>query len=252
MKTSGLIIANYNSNGMLTDDILKLCESIKDEYVIVISYIGKIQNLNSLDPSIIHLNYGEKGYDLNCYKQGMNYFFKSHKKLSRFLFMNNSIEIVNISKFRSLLQNKVEQLEANHFVGFTKNYEIRPHYQTFLFGFSTVGLNTEVLRLLKKCLARNPRYSRMDVIEKFELETITMLNRYGLKHTHVYQPDYLDVIRGFLSYLLQFGFIDNFEPINKMNPMLINPSTFLKRHLTLCFGLKKKKSTTVVNKIFKK
>lgn len=248
MKSTAIAIAYYNKHKLLTNDFIKLCAILKSHYEIIITYNGTISNLAQLDPTIKCFKYGEKGYDLNCYMKGLEYILSSKKGFEKVIFINNSIKILDCFKFKILLEEISQKLDSFDFVGLTKNYEIKPHYQSFLFALS-LKLNGDIILKLKKKVKDNPLINRSDVIQLFEIETINLLNKYKLKHTHLFNPKGLVRVKGFFNYLLKLGFLDNLAPLKSLNPGIVNPSIFMKREISSLYGFKKIKSTSIINKI---
>lgn len=250
MKSTAIVIAYYSKHRVLTNDFLELCAILKSKYEIIVSYNGSISNLDLLDSTIKYIKYGEKGYDLNCYMKGLDYILKSKKSIEKVIFINNSIKILDILKFEMLLDEINHKLGSFDFVGLIKNHEIKPHYQSFLFALS-LKLKEDIILKLKKKLKDNPLINRSDVIQIFEIETISLLNKYKLKHTYLFKPNGLIKALGYMNYLLKLGFIDNLASLKSLNPDLINPSIFMKKELYIRYGFKKIKTTTMLNKLLK-
>lgn len=250
MKSTAIVIGYYNKHNLLTNDFIKLCATLKSKYEIILAYNGSISNLALLDPTITHIKYGEKGYDLNCYIKGLDYILESRKNIEKVIFLNNSIKILNFQKFEILIKELDQKLRNYDFVGLIKNHEIKPHYQSFLFALS-LNLKEDLISKLKKKLQVNPLLNRSEVIQIFEIETICLLNRHKLNHTYLFKPKGIIKTLGYMNYLLKLGFIDNLVPLKSLNADLINPSIFMKKELSLRYGFKKIKTTTTLNKLFK-
>lgn len=248
--STAIIIAYYSNQKLLTNDFLRLLNGIKYKYKIIIAYNGTILNLDELDPAIECLKYGEKGYDLNCYMKGLDYVLCNENSIESVIFINNSIKVLDVLKFEMLLEEIKHKLEEYDFVGLIKNYEIKPHYQSFLFALS-LNLKEDIISKLKKKLQVNPLLNRSEVIQIFEIETICLLNKYKLNHTYLFKPKGLIKTLGYINYILKLGFIDNLVPLKSLNADLINPSIFMKKELSLRYGFKKIKTTTTLNKILK-
>ncbi len=249
MKSKAIIIAFYSKDNLLSKDFIKMCEMLKKNHEIIISYNGSLLNKEKLGKDIIFLNYNDQGYDLNCYMQGLYHVLINLKNISKCLFLNNSIKIFNHIKFVNALSEIEHKLNSHDIVALTKSYEIKPHYQSYLFGINIKSLKSSLIEELKPFLKENNKLNRNSVIQTFELETISLAEKHGLTHTFIYKPTKTNYFLGYIKYIITFGFLDHPIPLKKLTPSLINPSTFLKGSLNSVYGFKKNKSTSLINKL---
>lgn len=249
MKSQAIIVAFYSTDNLISNDFIKICKILKNKYEIIISYNGSLLNKEKLDKNIIFLKYNNEGYDLNCYMQGLYHVFTNFNSISKCIFLNNSIKIFDSIKFNEVLSKIEFKLNSYDIVALTKSFEIKPHYQSYLFGVNIKRMKSSLIEELKPFLKANNRLNRNSVIKTFELETISLAEKYGLTHTFLYKPTKMNYIQGFIKYILTLGFFDHPTPLKKLTPSLINPSTFLKGSLNSLYGFKKIKSTSLINKL---
>lgn len=248
MMMTSLIFAFYSKDSLVDKGLIFFLNRISRFYKIVFVYNGDVKNLSMLNENIISLKFGDEGYDLNCYLKGMEYLFLNNESVGNCIFMNNSIIITDYSKFQNTLFNLETLLNNYDFVGVTKNIEIRPHYQTFLFAVALSRFKNNLLGEIFEVIRSNELMSRIDVIEKFELRTIDLLEERNLFHTHLFRPNVKALVSGFILYLLSLGFIDNARPLYHVNAKGLNPSTFMKYSISKRYGFRKIKSSTFLNK----
>jgi hypothetical protein len=142
-----------------------------------------------------------------------------------------------------------QDLCEHDFVGLVKSFEDREHYQSFCFGmtYKTAcgGFFNEVLN---KGFLKRP-VERMKVIEEFELRTCEFLNLNLLSHKTLFVPSVVDWVLAYTNFLLKFGFIDSWQPLYQ--PKSLNLSIYSKFSLRKLYGIEKKKSSSVINKLKK-
>lgn len=249
MKSVAIIVAYYSKDNLLSKDFIKICEMLKKKHKIIVSYNGRLINKKKLGKDITFLKYNDQGYDLNCYMQALHHVISNLNNISKCLFINNSFKIFNHIKFIEALSNIESKLNSYDIVALTKSYEIKPHYQSYLFGVNIKKMKSSLMEELKPFLKTNNRLNRNSVIQNFELETISLAEKHGLTHTFLYKPTKMNYFLGFIKYIFTLGFLDHPMPLTKLNPSLINPSTFLKGIINSIYGFKKIKSTSLINKL---
>lgn len=232
-----LVIAYYNKHRLLTKDFIDLLNFVKDDFNCILAYVSEIENKNEA-PSVHFIKYGDIGYDGNCFKVGLEEVM-SRNIQTKIIFINNSILITSKTKFKNLLLGMILELNKTFFLGFSESKEIRPHYQSFMFGINLNNANSKTKKYLQKITKHNPTLDRNDVINKFELETIKILNRLHAKHTFYNRVRKLEKLIAYINFIAKLGFFNNLNGLVNYNTINF---TLYNKNITGKFGFKKIKN----------
>lgn len=242
-----LIFAVYEKKSKLREDVLQFLNFVSTDpsFQVLLVYNGELTNLNDLPSSIKFISNPTQGYDLNCYLRG--FLECKQEGVSRLIFLNNSIEITDPLVFIKTLKKISGLLDNSTFVSFSLSEEIRPHFQSFLFGINLIDDTNSQVLLKQICLANDRPFSRYEVIQEFELKTFEFVVDY-LKWTYsvLFIPSFFMRLKAYVNFLLHFGFFDNIRAV--FYPNELNFSIFLKKDIHSKFGFKKIKSSSILNK----
>lgn len=232
-----LVIAYYNKHGLLTKDFIDLLNFVKDDFNCILAYVSEIENKHEA-PFVHFIKYDDVGYDGNCFKVGLKEIMNKKIK-SKIIFFNNSISITSKTKFKNLLLGMNHKLSETFYLGFSKSKEIKPHYQSFMFAINLNNANSKTKKYLHKLTRNNPMLDRYDVINKFELQTIKILNRLNSNHTYYNRVNNLEKFIAYANFITQLGFFNN--PNGLINYNTINFTLYNKK-ITERFGFRKIKN----------
>ena len=233
-----LAIAYYNKENILTEDFIHLLHSLKLEFNIQVVHIGNVKNIDKVPQEIKFIKYGNIGYDGNCYKEGLKQLIEKHNK-SKIIFLNNSVTITSIDKFKELIIEMNNKLNNLFFLGYSMSQEIKNHYQSFLFGINLNKANKKTFRYLNKLLKKNTPLSRTEVIKDFEIRTIDVLDRLNTKHNYFHKLNHAEKFIAYINFIMQFGFLNT--PIGLLNLNKINFTLYNKK-ISERYGFRKIKN----------
>ena len=240
-----IVIAYYSTSGVISNDFdifLKRLVVFKEVFVV---YVGNVHGDIRENGNVNFVKFGDSGYDLNSYLLGLE---KSKDiGFDQIIFLNNSFKIVDANLFFNCITKLAQELLVYDFVGLVKSFEDREHYQSFCFGLSFKSVDGGFFKevLDKGYLSR--AIERTDVIENFELRTCEFLSKNSLSSKTIFVPTIVDWIVGYLNFFFKFGFIDSWQTI--LCPKTLNLSTYAKWSLRKLYGIEKKKSSSVINKL---
>ena len=243
-----LIIAYFDARGVLSDDFrtfLKLSSSSFDVHVF---HIDEIVVLKADFPNVKFTLCAVAGYDLNAYLFGAVHYMYS-KDVEQYIFMNNSIEIVNPGLFMRTLELMFDRLTLVDFIAMTKSFEETEHYQSYLFGLNKRILSSHLFRNLIEDGSFLRPFSRFEVIQYFELNTLNSLKNDGFSHDNFYKPNRSSILIAYFRYLVCLGFVDNSQGL--FYPKRINMSTYSKSEMAALYGFRKIKNSSILNKVKK-
>jgi len=243
-----IVIAYYDRNSLLTSDFCYLLDQLDCLAKVVVAYVGNLIRPVKTYENVDFIKFDDVGYDLNSYLIGLEK-IRSASNVKKYIFINNSILVKNVTLFIHSILLMVNRLESIDFIGFVKSFEEREHYQTFFFGMTRQVAESKFFnRFIERGFHERP-ISRIEVIEEFELNTCDCLNICAYNHDSLFKPTTLDYLVAYLNYLFVLGFFDNAQAL--IQPKKLNMATYSKVRILRVYGFKKIKGSSLINKFNK-
>lgn len=255
-KRMATIIAHYDSNGIVNDDLINMIRHISDlstETYFISTKIknDQIEKINKYANVISRENYG---YDFWSYKIGIDQ-LTNKKSLDSILIFNSSFIIADptllIEKFFS------ETPDYPCLKGISKSNEIDCHIQSYWIQFNSNSLiNSEIFE--KWWSKMTPISEYREVIKKYEVGMSQYFSDAGIPLISTFQPSFatnlISSCRAIGNYHLTPVLNDNFnsDAINlKLNTaQKLNPTSLLWDFILAEYGIIKAKIASRSNRDF--